>query len=388
MHSNTNIEVLATAREKLLPVAAGFAKASGSRLIDGSCTLLRAAASLSVVSVDNKTSAFIGANAVVLAHWNVVVRATDETDIDPVVGARLLDNAAWWSLSIGASVAMVAVTKETRAWIGDGATVDAWSAGPIGTAEPYCVSVLTGCAKALTGVIGPDGVLETKDVTGVLVQAFSYETVQPVVSTGNTTTGSGSYPGVSGAMTYVLLDSNTEAFVGENAKINTTGPVRPEDQLVLVWAGNRAFVFGVAANAQGRGLGIAGGVSVAIVNNDTSAEIRDDARRALRRRHLRQHDVVDRHQVARLRARQQHRLDPGLAGAGRSPRRVVQRHPVRVRRRRCWTRSLRSWTPARTSWSSTRPSRSRPATWRRSTAPPPSATGSRPISALTRRSAS
>src|SRR5207249_5686373 len=78
-------------------------------------------ASLPVISLETHTHAFVDSNAFVHATGNVLVYARDDTktsDISGQIGLGI-------GLGVGASASVTLITKDTRAYVGAGATVNA-----------------------------------------------------------------------------------------------------------------------------------------------------------------------------------------------------------------------------------------------------------------------
>ena len=212
---------------------------------------------VSVLSIDNDTTASI--NGTVSAGGDVVVRASDDTKVMVISGAL---GAGF--VGVGASVGVMVLDKETSAFIGDGAVVDAQGAGVGNT-----LGVLTG---TLTGGDDADG-FNTAGRNGVIVQAQSSEDiVQVAIAAGF------GFVGVSGAAGVNIIDSDTQAYIG-NADINQfdgkTGA--DSDQGVYVGAANEARAITVSGAIAGGFVGVGGAVAVGLMKNDVNAKIRSGA---------------------------------------------------------------------------------------------------------------
>ena len=208
---------------------------------------------IDVLSFDTATKAFIGSDANVFAGGDVLVLATDDSDLDIISGALGVGVAG-----IGASVGVMSIEKDTEAFIGDGATVDAEGAG-------------LGVDFVLNGnKIGDGDGFDTVTGHGVIVQAESSEDILHFA----VAAGAG-VVGVSGAVAVTLVDSDTSASILPNAMINQTGgnAGASVNQSVFVNAANE--LRGVSfAGAIGAGfVGLAGAVDVGIVRNDTLADV-------------------------------------------------------------------------------------------------------------------
>jgi RTX calcium-binding nonapeptide repeat (4 copies) len=242
-----DIEVRAAASEDMLAFAAS-ATAGDSGVIEG-------AASFDLLVVHSKTHAFIGDNAVVNAGGNVLVTANDDTDIDVVAGQAGLGGSV---IGAGASIATTAIVKDTQAFIGQGATVDA--KGNSG-----------GLMEVFNGTIDP--ALGTERIHGVAVQAHSTENVFGIVAAGSL----GSKLGLAGAASIALIDSDTAAFVDKNAHINSDPNNVSPLQSVNVSAANETNIFGLPVNVTKGTVAIGLGVDIGIIDNDTTAQVRDGA---------------------------------------------------------------------------------------------------------------
>ena len=111
-----NVEVRAFAKEDVLAISGALSVSTGDFGIN-------LAASLPVISIDSETSAFVDANGFVDALGNVLIKARDDTDTDTIGGNGSLSGAA--GASVGATASVTIIDKETRAWIGQNATVHA-----------------------------------------------------------------------------------------------------------------------------------------------------------------------------------------------------------------------------------------------------------------------
>src|SRR5690606_6614068 len=155
---------------------------------------------VSVSSLTNNTKASILGS--VSAGGDAVVRASDDTRILEISGGLGVG-----FVGVGASVGVMVIDKDTNAFIGDGASVDAKGGGVGSTA-----GVLTG---SITD--GDDANANKASRNGTIVQAESSEDITHVAIAA----GFG-FVGVSGGLTVSIIDSDTQAWIG-NADINQTG---------------------------------------------------------------------------------------------------------------------------------------------------------------------
>ncbi|MCP3913837.1 MAG: hypothetical protein GY713_23190, partial [Actinomycetia bacterium] len=238
-----DISVLAFAQEDVLGVA-------GSA---GASLLLNVIGSIPLISVDAITRAFIDANAVVDTDRNLLVESLDHTDADVVAGTASLGLL----VGVGASGTAVVIDKDTQAFIGANADVDAKGNGLEQT-------VLAGTvAETSAG-------LDTEGMVGVAVQAVASEDVFSFAATG----GGGFGVGVTGTLTASVIDSNTSAFIAGGAQVNVDPTNANAAQEVSVGAGNDAHLFGLPINLNGGGsIAIGGAVDLMLFRSDTTAHI-------------------------------------------------------------------------------------------------------------------
>src|SRR5262249_15123630 len=133
--------------------------------------------SVPVVSLNSRAHAFVDANAVVHAAGSVLIQARDDTDTDVFAGAAGLGRGT----GVGAAAGLVLIDKDTQAFIGQGATVDADAS-------------TTSNVAVFSGDVGTTIFQEIRK--GVAVQASSSE-----LTFGLITSGGGSLErGISGAV--------------------------------------------------------------------------------------------------------------------------------------------------------------------------------------------
>ena len=248
-----DVDVQASATEdSMLVTASGSLSAAGG-----------GNGSIAYFALDNKTYAFIGTEADVEAGGNVIVKASDDTDLDNIAGAASFGSAAGVSLSSGIDI----IHKDTQAFIANGANVDA-------KANSGVVSVLDG--------VGTSSLTATT-ARGVIVQAHSKENVLNVAAAGGGGGGGGGAgsAGIAGAgsVNVSIIDSDTAAFIGESAQVNTGTVQENVLQSVHVIAGNelkaKSIAGGLAISAGGA---LAGAVDIGVVRNDTTTYIGSNAK--------------------------------------------------------------------------------------------------------------
>ncbi|MEX0958007.1 MAG: LEPR-XLL domain-containing protein [Burkholderiales bacterium] len=260
VNARQDVVVSATALDDILSVSAGVA---GSGLVS-------VGGAVSVITVNSSTHAHIGEEtgstehgAQVRAGGNILISANDSTDIDVVAGSAGVGIGA---VGVGASVAVTVVDKDTRAFVGDHAVLDALAGAD-------------GRADVLDGGLTDDGASTAADFHGLAVQAQSAESVFSLAAT----VGGGFYAGVGGGVTVEVIHSDTTAFIGEGARINADVGAADSDQSVNVSAFNETLVFAFAGGVGAGIAGIGGGVDVGVLRNNTSAYIGNGAEVQARR---------------------------------------------------------------------------------------------------------
>ena len=251
-----DIAVLARSSGEILSIAAAGAIA-GDVAVGGA---------VAYVGVTDMTEAYIGFSAQTAttgthanAGGNVVVDATDDTVAYLVTGSLAigLDLAG-----IGGAVSVALLDKTTDAFIGSFATVNA-----------------LGNSASLAGIYsgsmsGPGDFATLATFHGVAVQAETSENVTNIAVAG----GFGYEAGLAGGVSVEIFNSNTIAYIGANANINTNSAGANSAQAVDVAAVNTATDFSFAGAIAGAAVAVlAGGVDVGLLNNSTTAYIGDDA---------------------------------------------------------------------------------------------------------------
>ena len=216
---------------------------------------------LDVLVLDVTTRSSIEGGATVAAGGSVEVAAEEKSEIDVIGG-----NVAGGTAAIGGSAGVPIIVKTTEAFIGDGATVDA-------AANKDGIDVRTGTFGVAFGAYpdADDDVspvdIDNDDATdasltqkrtatagtrsgfkGVAVTAVNQDDIG-VFAVGG---GLATKVAVQLSATVNVLNADTLAYVGDNARINKAAGGEGSEQSVLVAAGND-YTF----------LGVAGGVAIA-----------------------------------------------------------------------------------------------------------------------------
>lgn len=242
-NARKDVSVLANSNQDVVSISASLG-ASGTVGVSGS---------VSVLSFDNETWAWIGDGANVDAGGNVAVNASDDTATTLIAGTVALGLAGG---GVGGGVGVTLIDKDTRTWIGDNASVDARGQD----------------TDNLTAFSG-DSFGGTTTMRGLQVMALSSEDLFTITAAG----AGGLYVGIAGAVSVSTVDSDTLAYIGNGAQINTGAGVADANQDVNVTAHNDLSLFNVSGALGVGAVGIAGAVDVGVIRNDTTAFIGNDA---------------------------------------------------------------------------------------------------------------
>lgn len=243
INARRDVDVAARSSQEVLSISASLG-ASGTVGVSGS---------VSVLSFDNETWAQVGDGAGVDAGGNVAVLAQDDTDTTLIAGTVALGLGGG---GIGGGVGVTTIDKDTRAWIGSNAVVDARGQN---TADMTASS-----GDAFDG---------TTAIRGLQVRAQSSEDLFTIAAAG----AGGLYVGIAGAVSVAAIDSDTAAYIGDGAQINTSGGTAHAAQDVNVTARNDLEMLTVAGALGVGAAGIAGSVDVGVIRNDTTAYIGNNA---------------------------------------------------------------------------------------------------------------
>ncbi len=253
VNAKGDVDVVAKANEEILSISAGAA-ASGVVAVGGA---------VSVVVLDDTTHAFIGNDATtsiggahVAANGNVLVSAMDNTKIDVIAGSLGLGFGA---AGIGASVGVTVITKDTEAYIGNYATVDAKALG--GTLSGIYDGDTTSSGFTTVGAF-----------QGLAVQASSSEDLFSIAASA----GAGLFLGLAGGVSVEDVGASTAAYIGDYALVNSAGTTSTS-QSVNVSAVDNFTSFSMGGGLGAGAAGIGGGVDVGILRNPVSAYIGDYA---------------------------------------------------------------------------------------------------------------
>jgi hypothetical protein len=228
-----------------------FVTASLSAGIGGAAAV---AGAVSVLSLNDTTQAYIDSNTTVDAGGSVAVTADDQTNGAMITGSL---GVGYGGVGVGGSIGVTLLNKDTEAYIGSGATIDA-----------------KGNGSDLNTFTGADFNATDSHARGVEVRANSSENTVTV----GVAAGGGFYAGIAGAVSVQSVTAKTQARIDNGAHINTTDAASGANagQDVNVTARDRAdmnaFNGGVAVGAGA----IAGSVDIGTIQNDTTAQIGDN----------------------------------------------------------------------------------------------------------------
>ena len=241
VEATSDITIQARATEDVIAIAAVLT-GDEAFSITGSATAF---------ALDNITRAYISGLSTVTADGTVAVAASDESSLTLVAGAVQAAN----TVGIGASLGVAMVVKDTRAFIDGNSSVDGKAINGDGFA-------------AYDGDVPVDGAFPTHAVRGVVVQAYSLESIVNVSVAGT----AAATVALVGAASVTIIDADTTAFIGD-AQINQLSGADP-DQAVAVIAANDVDVF----SAGGAGVikttvAIGASADIGLIRNDVSAFI-------------------------------------------------------------------------------------------------------------------
>jgi filamentous hemagglutinin family protein len=240
-----DIEVVAESNQDILSITGSAALGVGAVGLAGS---------VSVISIDNQTSAYLADTTGsedatdVSAGGNIAISTKDNTETDIIAGS-----VAGGSVGIGGAVGVTLIEKDTRAYAGDNAVVNA--KGNSGNV-----------ISAYSGQMGEDGSFTKKNIKGLSIQASSIEDFSTI-----TGAGAGGYAGVAGAVVVNNIKSDTSAYTGDSAQINQDNEDAGTLQDVNISAVNNVNDFGVSGSLAVGGVGLSGGIGFHNINNNTSA---------------------------------------------------------------------------------------------------------------------
>ncbi|NBZ86771.1 LEPR-XLL domain-containing protein [Stagnihabitans tardus] len=271
--------------------------------------------SVAVSVINLVTEAKIGAGADVEAQDSVILRARASEDISTFV----MGLAASGTAAVGGSVGVVVLNSQTTAHLGRidaegdaGATLFARRDAAIMATDDTKVTMIEGAlAGAQVGIGGSVGVAtitkdtsaqvagfstvtvlgetvggqglaaapldqrwdNTKEFRGLMVQAGADERIETLAIA----LGVGAFVGLAGAVSIAVIDSDTTARIGTGAQVNQAA-LGGVGQQVRVDSLNRVTGTAGSGGVGGASVGLAGALTVGVVRNATTSVIDDNAR--------------------------------------------------------------------------------------------------------------
>ncbi len=314
INAEGNIEVKAKSIDDVTSVSAGLAASGG----------VSVAVNAGVGVFDVTTRAFIGDDPDDLmpslgggntrARGNIIIDADSDSEIDKWVGVVAIGSTAGIAAGVGVGV----ITKNTHAFVGQGANVTAEGLGSASRVRTGQFVIGTGSTLATTtgveaesmganpsistlqqqGEVGRPNIGETRRADSndnmATDQGLSGQrTAEPQERTDfrglsinatnrddhefYTLSGAGGTVGVAISAGVGLVTTHTEAYVGDNAKINRLLNDAAPSQSVNITAANDYQQVVVDASAAGGVVGVSPAVGVAVVEINTGAWVGSNA---------------------------------------------------------------------------------------------------------------
>lgn len=251
INADRNVQIDATSSELTTSVSMGFA-GGGNVGVGGA---------VSVAVNKNDVQAGIGKSAKVDSDGNVLVNAQDDVTAVLTAGA----GAGGGDAGVGGSLAVATLLETTKAYIGDGATVNAR-----GNAD--AATVITGETVFNDTDSTPTalGAKKTENAKGVSVTAYNREDLITTVVGG----AGGGTAGVAATVSVNVMASTTEASIGHGANVNSNNAGAGADQRVRVKAVDETLLIDTAgAGAGGGTAGVGASANVAVIAKTTTAKI-------------------------------------------------------------------------------------------------------------------
>jgi len=251
--ARADVHVEAYASEEILSLAVAIA---GTVAEKGAGV----AGAVMVVDLEATTYAYVDANASVDAGGNVSIAAADRTELDTILGS-LGFTIGKSGAGLGASVGVASLSKDTRAYIGANAKVNA---------RGNSVTNL----RSYNGQLDSSGFGRTaEDVHGLVVEAYSSEDVWTLLIAGAAALTEEGFA-LAGTVDVLTIDSDTQAYIAGGAVINGGDNSSAGDKQDVVVSAVNKVKFRSILGSLGVSLGgIAGAVDVGAIRNDTSAYI-------------------------------------------------------------------------------------------------------------------
>jgi filamentous hemagglutinin family protein len=247
--------VIAASDDTMLIAASGTGTGSGAAAVG-------VAVGANVVS--NQTRAYVGDNTVINARGNADGALVDTGTIDHTVAGALP------ALPAGASGNVDVDSDGTNdGTVGSGATFNLAGGSTSTTVDPSSAKDSQGNGiGSATGGLGAKGKETAK---GLSVTATANE---KIVTAAIGVAGAGA-AGVTGTATADVIVSQTEARIGDGARINQSGAVTPGSDVRVRAADNSLVVMASGTVAAGGVAGVSGSANVAVIAKETHATVGD-----------------------------------------------------------------------------------------------------------------
>ncbi len=255
------VSINADSSEVVTSLTAGFA-GGGKAGVGGA---------VSVAVIVNDVQAYIGKDATVDSDGNVLVNAEDDMVAVMVAGSA----AGGGQAGVGGSLAVATLLGSTKAYIGEGATVNARGNGDSATvisgAAEQSGATTVGFDADVDNSISEDDIVnddgtavaavETEEIRGLSVTASNREVLTTTVASG---AGGGS-AGVAATVNANVIATTAEARIDSGAQINQDNSAAASDQVVRVKALDETVLVNIAGAVGGggtAGVGAAGNIGV------------------------------------------------------------------------------------------------------------------------------
>ncbi|WP_217637543.1 hypothetical protein [Desulfuromusa kysingii] len=255
------VSINADSSEVVTSTTAGFA-GGGKAGVGGA---------VSVAVIANDVQGYIGNDTNVDSDGNVLVNAEDD-----MVGVMIAGSAAGGGQAgVGGSLAVATLIGSTKAYIGEGATVNARgnrdSATVISGGAEQSGATEAGFDADVDNSISEDDILnedgtavaavQTQEIKGLSVTASNREVLSTTVASG----AGGGQAGVAATVNANVIATTAEARIDSGAQINQNNAAASSDQVVQVKALDETVLVNIAGGAAGggsAGVGAAGNIGV------------------------------------------------------------------------------------------------------------------------------
>ena len=209
------------------------------------------AASVSIIDIQNTTTANIGDNSTVLSTGGITVAAQDDTTIRNVAGG----GAFGGSTGVGAGIAVNVINSTTTADIGKNVQADAMDAISINSESSMNAS---------------QGLLAWEPANGQ-VSTFSAMTAVAVGGAASTKTS------VAGSAAVNVWTESTTAFIDQSAKINTKVSGASDQNITISAATSNMIADGAGGISAGGETGVGLGIDLNVLTVETHAYVNSSA---------------------------------------------------------------------------------------------------------------